>query len=327
MSSTSSFATSSYSDLFPTSSGNSSADDGSKAKTSTNVYYLVFLGVLVILMLIALCLTVRAMRMRRRYRTATQIALSRGEPIPDTMREDFWGFGGLTGWTSDGWDRFGAVRPGDETRRDKKPKWERVPVLKEAEVEKEKVETENVWDSIQPLTLHSLRSRNDTSAAPDFAGPGTRPSFPGPNSQRSRSQNAMFNFRNYPPPPTSSAIPQGRSRSRQRPANDAELNRPLEPGEPIRLAVVIQMPNPSDGRQRYKTDEMTEEEEVAWEGGMELGVWEGAVMGGGNGKSFQRENTMQTEEDGESEMEGAGVGLARSRSQESFANGDIGLYR
>jgi glucose dehydrogenase len=48
----------------------------------------------------------------------------------------------------------------------------------------------------------------------------------------------------------------------------------------MRLAVVIQMPVRDQGeggkkRQSWTSDE--EEEEVAWETGMELGVWEGVV--------------------------------------------------
>jgi len=46
----------------------------------------------------------------------------------------------------------------------------------------------------------------------------------------------------------------------------------------MRLAVVIQMPTQQDKakkRQSWGNDE--DEEEVAWETGMELGVWEGFV--------------------------------------------------
>jgi hypothetical protein len=46
----------------------------------------------------------------------------------------------------------------------------------------------------------------------------------------------------------------------------------------MRLAVVIQMPareQMAKERQSWGSDE--EEEEVAWESGMELGVWEGTV--------------------------------------------------
>lgn len=47
----------------------------------------------------------------------------------------------------------------------------------------------------------------------------------------------------------------------------------------MRLAVVIQMPAQQDKakkRQSWASDE-EDEEEVAWETGMELGVWEGTV--------------------------------------------------
>jgi hypothetical protein len=46
----------------------------------------------------------------------------------------------------------------------------------------------------------------------------------------------------------------------------------------MRLAVVIQMPTQQDKakkRRSWGSDE--DEEEVAWETGMELGVWEGTV--------------------------------------------------
>jgi len=48
----------------------------------------------------------------------------------------------------------------------------------------------------------------------------------------------------------------------------------------MRLAVVIQMPTQGDKakkRQSWGSEEDEEEEEVAWEMGMELGVWEGFV--------------------------------------------------
>jgi hypothetical protein len=51
-----------------------------------------------------------------------------------------------------------------------------------------------------------------------------------------------------------------------------------QPFPDMRLAVVIQMPVQDQGakkRQSWASDE--DEEEVAWEHGMELGVWEGSV--------------------------------------------------
>jgi hypothetical protein len=58
-----------------------------------------------------------------------------------------------------------------------------------------------------------------------------------------------------------------------------EIDREIKEGEEMRLAVVIQMPTQDqDGgrkRQSWASDE--EDEEVGWETGMELGVWEGSV--------------------------------------------------
>jgi len=72
--------------------------------------------------------------MRRRYRTATQLAIARGEPIPN-MQDDYWGLGRLSGWTPEGFDRFGGVdalgRAGEGRM------WEKIPEMYEAEVEEE----------------------------------------------------------------------------------------------------------------------------------------------------------------------------------------------
>jgi len=46
----------------------------------------------------------------------------------------------------------------------------------------------------------------------------------------------------------------------------------------MRLAVVIQMPTQQDkAKKRQSWGSEEDEEEVAWETGMELGVWEGTV--------------------------------------------------
>ena len=73
-----------------------------------------FLGVLVILLLLAACLAIRAFRIRRRYRTATQLALARGGPLPIDPHAEFWG---LT-----------PVRVEREVKRKK------IPILWESEV-------------------------------------------------------------------------------------------------------------------------------------------------------------------------------------------------
>lgn len=46
-------------------------------------------------------------------------------------------------------------------------------------------------------------------------------------------------------------------------------------GEELRVSVVIQMPK----EERERRDEEGGEDEVGWENGMELGVWEGFVGG------------------------------------------------
>jgi hypothetical protein len=65
---------------------------------------------------------------------------------------------------------------------------------------------------------------------------------------------------------------------RPKPNKPKEIDRMIQLGEDMRLAVVIQMPVQDQGakkRQSWASDE--DEEEVAWEHGMELGVWEGSV--------------------------------------------------
>lgn len=87
---------------------------------------------LVIILLLAACLAFRAFRMRRRYRTATQIALARGDPLPMQLRDDYWGLAGLPGFNN-GSDATGAggVITGD--RGGKKGTWTKIPILEEAE--------------------------------------------------------------------------------------------------------------------------------------------------------------------------------------------------
>lgn len=67
--------------------------------------------------------------------------------------------------------------------------------------------------------------------------------------------------------------------NRSKPAKKKEIDREIQEGEDLRLAVVIQMPTPEDRvkkRQSWNSDD-EEDEEVGWEMGMELGVWEGVV--------------------------------------------------
>ncbi|WVO17348.1 hypothetical protein L204_105040 [Cryptococcus depauperatus] len=321
MSSTiSSTTTSSNSGLFPTSNPTSSPNSGEdKAKNSTNVYYLVFLGVLVILMCIALCLAVRAMRMRRRYRTAARHALERGEAVPDTIREDFWGLGGLAGWNSDGWDRLGMVRIDNQLKEGDK-KWDKLPVLVEAEAEKEKVQDGELWEDIRPLTVQSIRpfpqeelDAHRYADSWDRPIPRTTQSRRSPLFGRNRTNDGNFNGLEMPSNPDStSGIP------------EIEADRTIGPGERLRVAVVLQMPTSVANHQRYKHRGESDEEEVAWENGMEIGVWEGVLDGKAPAPPGPVDlGTMPRP----SPLGEDGRGLVRSRSEESYGHGDIASYR
>lgn len=126
----------------------------------------------------------------------------------------------------------------------------------------------------------------------------------------SRNRNTLF---------SDTTVPSRRARKKP---EDLQLDRTIEAGEALRIAVVVQMPTPSVDGQRYRQDD--NDEEVAWENGMELGLWEGVVEPQCNaeqhppdpGQSFQ--NGIEEEE---------WRGLARRRSEESYGNGDIALYR
>lgn len=254
--------------------------------------------------------------MRRRYRRATRVALARGETVPDTIREDFWGLGGLAGWTSDGWDRFGAVRPGEQAKKEKK--WDKMPVLVEAEAMKEaKLGTGDLWDEIRPLTVQSARLLHELPSFTDSLAnfQSRHPTQDVPPRLRqptlfSRNRNTLF---------SDTTVPSRRARKKP---EDLELNRTIEAGEALRIAVVVQMPTFSVDGQRYRQGD--NDEEVAWESGMELGLWEGVVEPHCNagrhspdpGQSFQ--NGTEEEE---------WRGLARRRSEESYEDGDIALYR
>ncbi|WVQ70783.1 hypothetical protein IAR50_000305 [Cryptococcus sp. DSM 104548] len=303
-------ASSSYSNLFPTSSATStsSSDDDGQSKSNTNVYYLVFLGVLVVLMLIALCLAVRAMRMRRRYRAAARVAMARGENVPGSIRDDFWGMGGLAGWNSDGWDRFGAVGSGGLM---KDSKWSKLPVLAEAEAvkdEKADHETMDIWTGdTRPLSLQSRMPLPEEAPMDALAGLQ-------PRSVRARSRPPTLFHRSRP------ANSLGLSTLTDSRQNIPETDRPIGTGEPLRIGVVIQMPQPGNTGQRYTTGE--DDEQVAWENGMEIGVWEGVVEGklaGDSSASLVNESMPIRREDG--------GGLARNRSEGSYSNTDIALYR
>lgn len=70
--------------------------------------------------------------MRRRYRTATQLAIARGDPLPVHLRDDYWGLTGLPRFATGGGNEAPAGITGD--RGGKKGRWDRIPKLEEAEL-------------------------------------------------------------------------------------------------------------------------------------------------------------------------------------------------
>ncbi len=88
--------------------------------------------------------------MRRRYRTATQLAIARGEPPPN-MRDDYWGLGRLSAWPPDGLDTFGMV-PGMEGMYGRGERRIRKPEMWEAEVDG-KAEWDQEWEDTQVRLL------------------------------------------------------------------------------------------------------------------------------------------------------------------------------
>jgi hypothetical protein len=96
--------------------------------------------------------------MRRRFRTATQLAIARGEPLPHDMREDYWGLGRLSGWTPQGLDRFGQVGLAGVLKEG--GKWKSIPVLYEAVVE----EADEDWTLLKvgPTVTPLMPARHGT---------------------------------------------------------------------------------------------------------------------------------------------------------------------
>jgi hypothetical protein len=92
--------------------------------------------------------------MRRRFRTATQLAIARGEPLPPDMREDYWGLGRLSGWTPQGLDRFGPAGLGG-ILKEGAGRWQSVPKLYEAVIDEKEEPTgdeegnEVSWERLQ----------------------------------------------------------------------------------------------------------------------------------------------------------------------------------
>lgn len=169
----------------------------------------------------------------------------------------------------------------------------------------------------QPLTVQSARLLHELPSFTDSLAnfQSHHPTQDAPPRLRqpalfSRNRNTLF---------SDTTVPSRRARKKP---EDLELNRTIEAGEALRIAVVVQMPTFSVDGQRYRQGD--NDEEVAWESGMELGLWEGVVEPNCNagrhspdpGQSFQ--NGTEEEE---------WRGLARRRSEESYEDGDIALYR
>ncbi|RSH87020.1 hypothetical protein EHS25_003508 [Saitozyma podzolica] len=276
-SSTATTDTASATNLFPTTTASSASSSSSSSQNPT-VYYFVFLGVLVILLCVAACLAYRAYRMRRRYRTARQMAIARGEPFM-AGREDYWGLGGLSGWTSEGADRLAVERAAMEweaRRLGRKGRWEKTPALWESEVGDKEDQAKDLEDAL-PLMLQPMLPPT-TEPMLDYDTPrtqrvDTRTMGPRPRppplldlQQRAASlaywrRGAAQNGSAVPEPPSEVDEPDGLSR-----------------GDVVRVAVVIRMPTELE----EDSHDIDDEERPGWEHGMELGVWEGQVAAGGD---------------------------------------------
>ncbi|WWC72716.1 uncharacterized protein I206_106680 [Kwoniella pini CBS 10737] len=246
---TSGVASTSTQNLFPTQSSTKSDERNG----TPNVYYLVFLGILLVLLILAGCLALRAVRMRRRYRTATQIALARGDPLPVNTSENYWGLSGLAGWTSEGFDRLGNMEGELNNRRQRERDRETLkhkPKIYDEVIYKDEVEGESdVLNVVDPISIQSLLPLTNR--------------LPNSPQQESLSTRPLFGFRQRPYP--IETFPQ----------QVKEVNRSIESGVPIRMGLIIQMPTPPDAP-KHKS-EWAEDEEVGWDTGMELGIWQGKI--------------------------------------------------
>ncbi|KAL1412393.1 hypothetical protein Q8F55_000138 [Vanrija albida] len=249
----------------------STSDSSNQTGKKMNVYYLVFLGILGALVVLACLLTMRSYRLRRQYRTAAQLAIARGAPFPPNWwanprarpppPDELWDGGVYTGGPPPGplseWAIVGGRAPHGGQRRERR--WVRIPVLWDAKPTpeyEEEVDAEPWWASWgQPLTAQSL------APAPPLHRPGpVSPMPPPPPPPR------LFRRNREPPAPPPPPPP---------PKIEREIKRTLEAGEPMRVAVVIQMPG---YERRAVEDDDDDDEIVGWEPGMELGVWTGSVV-------------------------------------------------
>jgi len=228
-----------------------------------------FLGVLVILLLLAACLAFRAFRIRRRYRTATQIALARGGPLPTEPGNEFWGMGGMAGWNAENTVRIDA---GGRRGRGKTTRWAKIPILWENEVyEKVPGEEEDLEDGLvgtrpvyvahlQPVMLSSQREEEPELPAPE--------PIPQPTAPRRTLADRLRRTPIEPSPPPPVPPPKPR-----------EIDRDVMFGEDISMAVIIRMPSEASHVERPRPDDdsFMSDEATGWKPGMEIGVWQGHV--------------------------------------------------
>ncbi|WWC92451.1 uncharacterized protein L201_007409 [Kwoniella dendrophila CBS 6074] len=265
--------------LFPTQTRQSNNDNNNKAG-SPNVYYLVFLGILVVLLVLAGCLALRAIRMRRRYRTATQIALSRGDPLPvfpnSGTLDNYWGitaFDRLSGFQNDQNQRR-REREADKAKLKLKPRIydNLVYNYKDAKSGDYDDDRGNVLNSIEPISLQSLLPMSTTNVNTPHSSNPYSPYFQNPNEQTSA--RPLFGFHRQRSPPVNLSHQQYQQQQQQ--PEMKESDRALIPNEPIQMGVIIRMPTEVDNKQKQKS-EWDDEEEVGWELGMELGIWQGHI--------------------------------------------------
>ena len=241
-------------------------------------------------MLLAAFLALRAFRMRQRFRTATQQAIARGDPLPPGPlgRDEYWGLGSFSGWTPDGNNRLGPFAAQEERARQLR-RWAKVPSLSEAEVDDQDIdEKAPFWVSAKVcLTLIAILNRQPLSAQSLLPPPDAT------IEAASSGQNPFDTVRTMGPrprpPPLIDLSAFSRARRRRSssvtvepppppPKLQREIDRALGVGEEVRVAVVIQMPREvEDEPERHYDSDEEEYEEVGWKPGMELGVWEGVV--------------------------------------------------
>ena len=120
---------------------------------------------------------------------------------------------------------------------------------------------------VQPLTVHSLVPPAAPQADPDQPASMTSQHM-GPRHRLAHTVN--FRALSYRRRPSQTVLNGAYPPVRGEP--EEEIDRELVQGEEVRVAVVIRMPQ-EEGERRDEDGE----DEVGWETGMELGVWEGVL--------------------------------------------------